>query len=109
MSAFSIPRGTTFDGTVTYTPPVGGLANLLGATISSQIIDAAGVRHDVPMTLDETGLVMTYAVSKFETAKWYPGLAFWDLRYDFGSGLGVGTKERVLFTVTEPVTQPPSA
>jgi hypothetical protein len=35
MSSFNFKRGGTFSGTVTYTPPTGGLANLLGTTITS--------------------------------------------------------------------------
>lgn len=105
---FTQIRGTDFGGSITYTPPVGGLPNLIGATITSQVKDAAGCRHDIPMTLDGAGLVMTYAVDKYDTAKWAPGLAYWDLRADYGTGLGIGTY-KVAFTVAEPVTTPPEA
>ncbi len=48
MSSFNFKRGGTFSGTVTYTPPTGGLANLTGTTLSSDVLDSAGVVH--PLT-----------------------------------------------------------
>ena len=44
-------RGTTYSGTVTYTPAAGGPANLLTTTATSDIIDAAGVVYPCTITM----------------------------------------------------------
>ena len=49
-------RGTTYSGTVTYTPAAGGPANLLTTTVTSDIIDSAGVVYPCTITMAVNGL-----------------------------------------------------
>ena len=49
-------RGTTYSGTVTYTPAAGGPANLLTTTVTSDIIDAAGVVYPCTITMAINGM-----------------------------------------------------
>jgi uncharacterized protein YdeI (BOF family) len=80
MSDFTFKRGSSFSATVTYTPAAGGLANLIGATITSSIKDANGVTDDLAVSLNGAGLVITTTRDELYTADWHTGEARWDIR-----------------------------
>lgn len=80
MSSFNFKRGGTFTATVTYTPEVGGLTDLLGSTITSDIRDASGNYHALSTSLNGTGLVITIGDAYAETTEWATGEAKWDIR-----------------------------
>ena len=102
MSSFNFKRGGTFTATVTYTPPQGGLANLLGSTITSDIKDSAGTVHSLATSLDGTGLIITVGDAYTETATWATGEAKWDIRV-LVSGTVIYS-ETVTFTVVPAIT-----
>lgn len=103
-SKFTTKRGDSIYWPVTYTPPQDGLANLLGATVSSQLKDADGTRHDLTAVLDETGLIITVTATGVETEAWALGLASWDVRYEFPGTLTKHT-DTLELTVEEEITQ----
>lgn len=107
MSSFIHKRGMTFTGTITYTPAEGGEPNLLGTDITSYVLDAAGKRHELAVTLSESGLVVTCVGSYSVTELWAVGLARWDLRVEEG-GVAIYT-DTVDFDVVERITPTPSA
>lgn len=79
-------RGDAFNGTVYYTPPKGGLPNLIGYTPSSKIIDAAGNRFEAETcTISEDGLSVNVIVSASKTKSFAVGLAKWNVRFIFGN------------------------
>lgn len=86
-SDIKFKRGSSFSVQVTYSPPEGGLPNLLGAEIESQVMDTAGTRHSLSASLDETGLVITLETTADETAKWAVGNALMDIRVSIGGSV----------------------
>lgn len=103
MSSFNFKRGGTFSGTVTYTPPSGGLANLLGTTITSDILDSAGVVHPLSLSLNNTGLVITFTDPATDTDDWATGPAKWDIRVQLNTGVVIYSST-VTFTVLPQIT-----
>jgi hypothetical protein len=104
MSSFNFKRGGTFTATITYAPPVGGLANLLGTTITSDILDSAGVVHPVTTSLDATGLIITATEPAGECAEWSTGPAKWDIRVALNTGVVIYSST-VTFTVLPEITK----
>jgi len=102
MSSFTFKRGGTFTATVTYTPEAGGLSDLLGSTITSDIRDSAGVYHSLSTSLDVTGLVITISDPYGDTADWATGEAKWDIRVSEGGV--VFYSQTISFTVIPAVT-----
>lgn len=102
MSSFTFKRGGTFTATVTYTPETGGLADLLGSTITSDIKDSAGVYHSLSTSLDVTGLIITISDPYGSTAEWATGEAKWDIRVSEGGV--VFYSQTIAFTVIPAVT-----
>lgn len=96
QSVIPIKRGSSFGSTTTYTPPAGGLPNLLGATVTSQVLDSCKELHSLECTLDETGLIVTTQAYGAETATWSTGPAKWDIRIEIG--------ETVIYTDTADLT-----
>ena len=103
MSSFNFKRGGTFTATVTYTPEVGGLANLTGTTIASDIVDAAGVRHPLATSLDGTGLIITISDPATDTDDWATGPAKWDIKVTLNTGVVIYSST-VTFTVLPQIT-----
>lgn len=103
MSSFNFKRGGTFTATVTYTPPQGGLANLLGSTITSDIKDSSGTMHSLTTSLDGTGLIITVSDPATDTEDYATGEAKWDIRVKLNTGVVVYSST-VTFTVLPQIT-----
>lgn len=103
MSSFNFKRGGTFTATVTYTPEPGGLANLIGTTIKSDILDSAGVVHPLASSLNNTGLVMTISDPATDTEDWATGPAKWDIKVTLNTGVVIYSST-VTFTVIPQIT-----
>lgn len=82
-TSVTFKRGTTFAGTVTYTPQTGGPANLLTTTVTSDLIDSAGVRYPCSITMAVDGLSFVASVS--DTTGWTLGNARWDIKFAYGT------------------------
>jgi hypothetical protein len=52
-------RGSTYAASATYTPGTGAPANLLSTTVTSDIIDSAGVVYPCTITMAVNGLSFT--------------------------------------------------
>ena len=103
MSSFNFKRGGTFTATVTYTPEAGGLANLTGTTIASDIVDAAGVRSNLTTSLDGTGLIITITEPATSSDDWATGPAKWDIKVTLNTGVVIYSST-VTFTVLPQIT-----
>ncbi len=82
-TSVTFKRGTTFAGTVTYTPETGGPANLLTTTVTSSIIDAANNTYPCTITMAVDGL--SFVASYSPTANWSLGSARWDIKFAYGT------------------------
>jgi hypothetical protein len=82
-TSVTFKRGTTFAGTVTYTPEAGGPANLLTTTVTSSIIDAANQVYPTTITMAGDGL--SFVASYSPTANWSLGSARWDIKFAYGT------------------------
>ena len=76
-------RGTTFAGTVTYTPAAGGPANLLTTTVTSNIIDSDGATY--PCTITMAGGGLSFVASVASTTNFSLGNARWDIKFAYGT------------------------
>jgi hypothetical protein len=103
MSSFNFKRGGTFSGPVTYTPPTGGLANLTGTTITSDVLDSAGVVHPLTLSLNNTGLIITFTDPATDSADYATGPAKWDIRVQLNTGVVIYSST-VTFTVLPQIT-----
>jgi len=103
MSSFNFKRGGTFTATVTYTPEAGGLANLTGTTITSDILDSAGVVHHLSTSLNNTGLIITVTDPAGDTDDYSTGPAKWDIKVVLNTGVVVYSST-VTFTVIPQIT-----
>jgi len=72
-TSVTFKRGTTFAGTVTYTPAQGGPANLLTTTVTSDIIDSSD--NTYPCTITKAGDGLSFVASVPDTTKWTLGNA----------------------------------
>lgn len=79
-------RGTSFGASVVWNPETGGLANLIGVTVTSSIIDADRNEFDLVVVVAGDGLsfTATYAGS---TADWATGTARWDIKFSNGGSV----------------------
>jgi hypothetical protein len=82
-TSVTFKRGTTFAGTVTYTPQSGGPANLLSTTVTSSIIDAGNNTYPCTITMDGDGL--SFVASYSPTSAWTLGSARWDIKFAYGT------------------------
>lgn len=82
-TSVTFKRGTTFAGTVTYTPAAGGPANLLTTTVTSDIIDAGNCTYHTTITMAPDGL--SFVASYTPTSAWNLGNARWDIKFAYGS------------------------
>ena len=73
-------RGTSFEAAVVYTPEAGGLANLIGVTVTSTIIDADRNEYDLVVVVAGNGLSFTATYPDL-TAHWAVGTARWDIKF----------------------------
>lgn len=81
-TSVTFKRGTTFAGTVTYTPQTGGPADLLTTTIASDIIDSGGNTYHTTITKAVDGL--SFVASYSPTTAWTIGNARWDIKFTYG-------------------------
>lgn len=77
-------RGTTYSGTVTYTPAAGGPANLLTTTVTSDIIDSAGVVYPCTITMAIDGLSFVASLPASTTEGFSLGTARSDIKFVYG-------------------------
>lgn len=77
-------RGTTYSGTCTYTPAVGGPANLLTTTVTSTIIDSAGTAYPCAITMAGNGLSFVATLPSSQTALFELGTARADIKFVYG-------------------------
>lgn len=82
-TSVTFKRGTTFAGTVTYTPEAGGPANLLSTTVTSSIIDAGN--NTYPCTITMAGSGLSFVASYSPTSAWTIGSARWDIKFAYGT------------------------
>lgn len=82
-TSVTFKRGTTFAGTVTYTPEAGGPANLLTTTVTSSIIDAGNNTYPTTITMANDGL--SFVASYSPTDAWTIGSARWDIKFAYGT------------------------
>ena len=82
-TSVTFKRGTTFAGTVTYTPSQGGPANLLSTTVTSDIIDAGN--NTYPCTIVKAGDGLSFVASVSDTSAWSLGNARWDIKFAYGT------------------------
>ena len=73
-------RGTSFGAAVVYTPEAGGLANLIGVTVTSTIIDADRNEYELTVVVAGNGLSFT-ADYTGDTGDWAIGTARWDIKF----------------------------
>lgn len=83
--AIKFKRSGSFFIGVTYTPSEGEPPNLLGYTVTSQLMDSCGVRHPLDVSVDETGLIVELTATAAATAEWSVGEAQIDVRYQLGT------------------------
>jgi hypothetical protein len=73
-------RGTSFGESVVWNPDAGGLANLIGVTVTSTIIDSDRNEFELVVTVAGNGLSIT-ATYNGSTADWGVGTARWDIKF----------------------------
>lgn len=78
-------RGTSFAGTVTYTPDAGGPANLLTTTVTSTIIDSQGNQY--PLTITMAGNGLSFVASYPDSSSWAIGVAKWDIKFVYSGAV----------------------
>ena len=100
-TSVTFKRGTTFAGTVTYTPAAGGPANLLTTTVTSDIIDSSDNTYPCTITMAVNGLSFVASVS--DTTKWSLGNARWDIKFVYGTT--VFYSETMRLNVIDQVTE----
>ncbi len=88
-------RGTTYSGTVTYTPAAGGPANLLTTTVTSDIIDSAGVVYPCTITMAVDGLSFVASLPASTTAGFALGNARSDIKFVGGGTVYYSTTFRL--------------
>jgi len=82
MSTTSVTfkRGTSFAGTVTYTPYAGGPATITSVTITSTIITSDGTEY--PCTITKAGNGLSFVVRYTgDSGSWALGTARWDIKF----------------------------
>ena len=77
-------RGTSFSASVVWNPEPGGIANLIGVTVTSTIIDAQQNEYDLSCTVAVDGLSVA-CVYNGDTSDWATGSAKWDLKFANGT------------------------
>ena len=88
-------RGTTYAATVTYTPSAGAPANLLTTTVTSDIIDSAGVVYPCTITMAINGLSFVASLPASTTAGFALGNARSDIKFVYGGTVFYSTTFRL--------------
>lgn len=83
-------RGSSFVGTLVWTPATGEPANLIGCTVTSSILDSNRDRHELTVT-NPSGDGINYLIRDDSTTDWSTGDAYWDVKIDNGSSLSYTT------------------
>ena len=73
-------RGTSFGAAVVWNPEAGGLANLIGVTVTSTILDADRNEFELVTVVAGNGLSFT-AEYAGDTGDWAVGTARWDIKF----------------------------
>jgi len=73
-------RGSSFSASMVWNPEPGGLANLVGVTVTSSIIDTQQNEYDLTCTVAGDGLSVTF-VHPGSTSDWALGSAKWDIKF----------------------------
>ena len=73
-------RGSSFSASMVWNPEPGGIANLIGVTVSSTIIDAQQNEYDLTATVAVDGLSVAF-VYPGSTSAWAIGTAKWDIKF----------------------------
>ena len=94
-------RGSTFTATATWTPVSGGLANLSGCTVTSDIKDYLGTLRPLTVSVDGTNLIVTLTATAAETIAWNVGEAKWDIRVKEAGGTVFYTETKHLSILSE--------
>jgi len=81
-STVTFKRGSTYAATITYTPAAGAPANLLSTTVTSDIIDSAGVVYPCVVTIAPNGLSFVLSIS--DTTGFSLGTARQDVKFATG-------------------------
>lgn len=73
-------RGSSFSASMVWNPEPGGIANLVGVTVTSSIIDAQQNEYDLTATVAPNGLSVAF-VYPASTVAWAIGTAKWDIKF----------------------------
>jgi len=73
-------RGSSFSASMVWNPEPGGIANLIGVTVTSTIIDAQQNEYDLTATVAPNGLSVAF-VYPASTSAWAIGTAKWDIKF----------------------------
>ena len=73
-------RGSSFSASMVWSPEPGGIANLVGVTVTSSIIDAQQNEYDLTATVAPNGLSVAF-VYPASTSAWAIGTAKWDIKF----------------------------
>jgi hypothetical protein len=94
-------RGTSFAGTVTYTPDAGGPANLLTTTVTSTIVDSQW--NEYPLTINMAVNGLSFVATYPDSSDWALGVAKWDIKFNYGGSIFFSDTMRldVIAQVTE--------
>jgi hypothetical protein len=78
-------RGTSFAGTVTYTPDAGGPSNLLTTTVTSTIVDSQW--NEYPLTINMAVNGLSFIATYPDSSDWALGVAKWDIKFNYGGSI----------------------
>jgi hypothetical protein len=94
-------RGTSFAGTVTYTPDAGGPSNLLTTTVTSTIVDSQW--NEYPLTINMAVNGLSFIATYPDSSDWALGVAKWDIKFNYGGSIFFSDTMRldVIAQVTE--------
>ena len=76
----TIKRGSSFSASMVWNPEPGGIANLIGVTVTSTIIDGQQNEYALNATVAVDGLSVAF-VYPSSTAAWAIGTAKWDIKF----------------------------
>lgn len=101
-------RGSSFTARVTYVPPEGGLANLIGATVTSQIRRNGVHIADLDAEVAADGMSFTLTADEADTATWPVAALQWDIRIAYNDAViySETINLSVLYAVTQQVAAP---
>jgi hypothetical protein len=83
-NSVTFKRGTTYSATVTYTPAMGGPANLLSTTVTSTIVDFVNNAYPCTIVIANDGLSFVASLPATTTSVFALGLARSDIKFVYG-------------------------